>query len=534
MPEEDTGRDAERLGRRRSRIPPAVWLAVAINVLLMACYSVLVPSYRGPDEAFHVDLVLAMNGGFRYPDFGERVVSARTRASMKIVRYGQLQTPHLTGDEAGDRATRPTFADFGPDVAAFPVNHLTQHPPLYYWLASLVSDGATGGSGAQEAWPWDRVVALLRLMDVVLMSSLPLLAYLVARRLGYDENVGLSAAIFLLAIPELVHIGSVVNNDDLLTPLFGVLALLVVRVMTGDGSLRTAFLMGIVAGLALLTKGFALIFPLWFVLAYLVAYLARKDMGRLIAGRAVAAVGTAFVVGGWWWVRNVVMFGAVQPSLPDVTQVRKAPAGFEPSFTWWIQRYVGAMIERFFSWIGGYGGRLPLLVVIFAAAVVVGAIVAAFVNAHDWLSRARFAVLLIPVPAIAALVAGPAYAAYTRTATTPALQGRYLFPGVVGMAAVVAAGLASILRSRVRLLPILMLAGAAAMQGFALWRIMHSFWGPQGSSLSTLFRAALAWSPWPDAVVIVVGLLLLVAVVGLASVIVHQSLRGREPSGESA
>ncbi len=66
-------------------------------------------------------------------------------------------------------------------------------------------------------------------------------------------------------------------------------------------------------------------------------------------------------------------------------------------------------------------------------------------------------------------------------------------------------------------LPLLTLGAAAVIQGFAVTRIMGSFWGPEGASIVERVRAMLAWSPWPAAVVLAV--LLAVPLLGALTVV---------------
>ena len=288
----------------------------------------------------------------------------------------------------------------------------------------MLSRSVTRVTGGLDAWPFDRFVSLLRLFDVLLLAPLPLLAYAVARRLGAAEHAGVAAAAFLLAIPELSHFGGIVNNDDLLILLFGVCTLLLARVMTGDLTAWTAVLTGAAGGLALFTKGFALVFPVWALLAYLVSP-ARRGNGRLIAGRLGIVGVTAFAFGGWWWLRNLVVYGTVQPTLTTFPPV----PGFRPDTWWWIRHFVQAMTERFWSWIGGSGGRVPAPVFLLATAISLAGIAVAIWTASNARRRAVLAILLLPIVANIGIVALPAYRAYARSGATRRCRAGTSSPG---------------------------------------------------------------------------------------------------------
>jgi small subunit ribosomal protein S36 len=148
----------------------------------------------------------------------------------------------------------------------------------------------------------DRELALLRLANAAVVAPLPLLAWWAARRFGHDHRTGVVAAISLLAVPMLTHIGSTLNNDNLLTLLGAVLVALLAGVLRGDRSVRTAVLVGAVVALALLTKAFAAVFPPIVALAYLVGATADDEQGVVGApsprGRSPGAPCSSVPAGG--------------------------------------------------------------------------------------------------------------------------------------------------------------------------------------------------------------------------------------------
>ena len=91
------------------------------------------------------------------------------------------------------------------------------------------------GSGAAAL---DRDWYVMRLFNVMMLVPLPLLAWAAARRLHVGEAAAITASVVPLAVPQLLHIGSSINNDNLLVLLCSILAVLVAQcstVMTGDG-----------------------------------------------------------------------------------------------------------------------------------------------------------------------------------------------------------------------------------------------------------------------------------------------------------
>lgn len=499
-----TARPAERPGAdrdQRARAAPAlVWALVGVHGLLMVLASVLYPTYRAPDEGAHVDMVLVLAGGAGYPDVGERQLSQRVLDSQPLVGHDRTgeRTP-LEAAAAPPRDERPRFADLGPDVPSDVPQQMAAHPPLYYVAAATTLSAVTALLPDGAGWSFDQVVGFLRLFGALLVLPLPLLAYRTAQRLAAPASVAISAAVLPLAIPQLTHIGASVNNDTLLVLLLAALTLPTLVAARGDTSGRTALVAGLVGGLALLTKGFALIVPVWLVGAYLIG--AARGGGARAVGAGALAVLTATGVGGWWWIRNLLTFGTVQPSgLPSPP----TPAGFVPDVGAWLAFFVERMSVRF--WIEPDvlpQGAPPLHLL--STFVLVVCCVAAFVGyRHIRQHPADLAVLLTPLAGLAAIVVFGAWRVYARTGTPFAIHGRYLYGGVVGLGVVAAFGAASLLRQRVRWLPLGAFIVAAGVQVAAMALALTQYWAPPGLGERT--AAVLAWAPWPAPVVVGAGL----------------------------
>ena len=305
------------------------------------------------------------------------------------------------------------------------------------------------------------------------------------------------------------------NNDDLLTLLIGVLTAALVFVFTGTDSYRLAIAVGVLGGLALLTKGFALVVPPWVVAAYALAAVRFGDRIRLLRQAATALL-IMTILGGWWWIRNVIEFGAVQPGI----QLHPARPGFQPRVAWWFGRYLRAITFTFWNPAQGRGDpTLPTWLSVIAMAVLLIGVAAAFFRRDDAGSRrwADAMVLAIPALGIACIVAQGAYAEYARSSLTPGLQGRYLFPAVAGLSVLCAAGLSVLSRGRDRLLAGLVLSAAALIQVSIGIATLRAYWeSPDQPSLWQGIRAVLAWSPWPSPIVMVVWASLVLAIGVLA------------------
>ncbi len=474
----------------RSTIPSAVWIITALGFSLMVLYATLFPTYRTPDEPEHVDLAIHMSREFSYPAYDGLFLSEQTTESKGITRFGYRE---LVSDDIAARDDRPSFDDLGSDQASDTPNRMPQHPPLYYALmGTLLRFAGFFGAGALS---FDATVWILRILTAILVSAVPVLAYLATVRLTRSRAAGVAAAVVPLAVPQFTHIGASVNNDGLLILLSAGLTVLVARVLRGDESARTAVLIGLVTGFALITKAFALVFPFWIVLLYIIVW--RRGMRWQTAGVRVAqAAATAFVAGGWWWFRNLVVLGRLQSSLPAYDD---GVEGFVTRPLWWIGRFAIWITESFWGWMGWFEAKLPILVIGAATLVIVITVVAAIVDWRDRnsITRGEVLYLLSPTVLIGAIVVQRAYAVYSDTGITRGIQGRYFFPLIVALAAVLATTWIGAAGRWSRFVPLAVLAGATAMQVSAVLVIITTYYGLDGGALTDGFGSWLAWSPLP-------------------------------------
>jgi hypothetical protein len=319
-----------------------------------------------------------------------------------------------------------------------------------------------------------------------------------------------------VAIPSLTHIGSAVNNDNLLLLLGGVLAVLVARVLTGDTRWSTSLLSGLVLGLALFTKGFALVLVPWLVLAYVVALLPGRQVGTLVS-RAGLALAVAFAAGGWWWARNLLVDGVLLPAVGLRDRVPVDPD---------VGEFARGFIDRLLSGVwGSFGWReveLPFALAAVLSAALVVVLVAALATARG---RAPLLVLLLPVATLVPLLGANSWRAYLKTGVPYATQGRYLFAGIVGVVVVAAAAVGAAPAAVRRWVPAGLLLLAVVLHGVAIDTITGRYWS------SGRIDALLAFSPWPTVVVVTWAVAAVAAVCTAAVVLVRTGAAMTRVSG---
>jgi small subunit ribosomal protein S36 len=504
---------AGRVLARARAIPRAVWGLATIFPLALLGWSLLTPLGEAPDEAFHADLVFHLAGGGSYPAWDEGKAG---RAALSIHYFNRpgvtfaSRPIYLTPESAPRRLGRRSFEALGGETPTSYPNQLTQHPPLSYEGAAVAlraERALVPGSSASIEAEWH----FLRLLDVLLLAPIPLLCWGAARRLGATRRVGITAATIPIAIPELTHIGSAVNNDALLILLGGVLALLLAGVIRGDARRGTAVAIGAVMGLAILTKAFALLFPIWVALGYAVSALRHRARRSGSLRNLVIASATSALVGGWWWVRHWIETGSLSPSIADRLYTdRPRPPGFTPDPLAYAPQFIWKLAERFWGHLGYYSARMSLVALIVATVVAVVAILVAFLPRRSprqprALEIAAFGSLIL---LLVSLTAFHAYQLYAQSGATPFIQGRYLFAAIVPLSVLVAIGLDRMIG---RWAPIATLGGALVMQIDAVHAALTNWWGEPTDSLARSIDAFLAWLPAPSVIVWIVTIALLTA-----------------------
>jgi len=466
--------------------------------LLLASYAQLTPMYRVPDEPAHLDAAVRLAEGLGWPPPGE-------------ARYVGAVWASIAGTATTTAEDRPTLAELARTAPeeAVQVDQMTQHPPTWYLLAA----GVLRLVGYEDLRT-DHVVMTLRALDVLLVLPLPWLVHATALRVTGSRRTALTAAVALFAVPQLAQVASGVTNDALAILLGAVLTWTTARVLTGADRLRDAVVVGVVLGALLATKGTGL--P-GVPFVALVLLLAGRPLLRLRTRlvRTVAALGTAFAIGGWWWLRNILVLGDVQPSgLAAKRPPVDWPAGTGPD----VDLYVGTMWDGLSASFWGRLGRveyaLPAVVTDVLTVLALLGVAAAVLGRRRPVPRRALLLATSAALGLAFLVINTGRI-YARTGGIHGVQGRYLFVEIVALVVVVAVGWRSACRTDAgrRALAVTAVSGSAVLavaglltlhhgayhrslvapdQGLALWARTAAWGAPAGVATGVALLVALA------------------------------------------
>jgi len=260
------------------------WLGVAIvalYLLLATLYALRTPLWQAPDEPAHYN-------------YARHIAET---ARLPILEPGDYPAAYLEECKA---------ARFAPEFSIDAIQYESHQPPFYYALASLIYRAASGQ-------PLGVRLRAMRLLSVLLGAATIALIYACACEL-LPTRPWLAAAVGLVCatLPMHLTMTSAVNSDALAELLIVLIGYLVLR-RPADGKLGYCLLLGLLLGLALLTK--MQTYTAWAFCAVALIHDAR-DRERpwiwlLRSGGTVLAV--AILVAAPWVGRNMQVYGWRDP-----------------------------------------------------------------------------------------------------------------------------------------------------------------------------------------------------------------------------
>jgi hypothetical protein len=416
----------------------AIWACFLIRAFF---YCATIPLWEGFDEYAHFDYI-------RYLALERRLPRRDTRISGDVAASLQLAPlawtlkdyftafPHVTHDAywrlpEGERAMRQrALAAIGNGQAAGQENdalllYEAQHPPLYYAIMAVPYYLARHRPLLERVW-------LLRILSVLLASLVVPGTYILGRTIFGEPAYGVGAATVVAAMPGVMMTLARVSNEALAM----VLGTAILAVMARPK--RNPYLLGVLLGLALLTKAYFLTTVLA-VLAWLSVQAWRSRSGAAARELLPVAIPAAAIAGWWYWVTWRAT-GTISGEEHDVAFHRLG-------FGTWLRtaghvNWMQALDANFSShiWVGGWSfvcvrGWMYHVFAMLAFLAIVG-IVGTILRGKPAAPLADIGGVRMLVVVFAAFAAGLAYHAVTLFAVhgISAVNGWYIYGLAAGEA----------------------------------------------------------------------------------------------------
>ncbi len=435
---------ANRLPTRK-----AIALLLVLYVFVGVIYSFATPPFEASDEISHYPVVRHIIESRSLPRQDQEVDKRIAQEGSQPPLY-YLLSAGLTGwidtYDYEENAVINPFAKIG--IPGTPNNvNMVAHPPAQ---SSLLQGGTL------------LAVMLLRWFSLVLGAFTIYLVFMLALTVyPHRSTLALLAAALAAFNPMLLFINASVNNDNLLILLTTLGLLLLVRDLQSSERgprWRSTLLLGLVLGLAVLTKVSGnVLLPVAALAVSLSAYKVKDWRSWLIRG--VVLVAMTVLIGGWWYLRNQMLYGEMLGigRMADIAGSR--PAGFA------LLDLVGEWTGFWYSYWGVFGG-FNLLAPSWFFTIVGGLLLVAGLGlllglgrrfAHrDWRDWQIHLVLIL-------FLLGTFLGILRWTLMTPASQGRLMFGGIGAISMYLAIGLLIWIPQRRHQIAIIFMSSAMAV-----------------------------------------------------------------------
>lgn len=189
-------------------------------------------------------------------------------------------------------------------------SHEGHQPPLYYALMAIPY-ALIKGLGASSDIIW----RILRLLTIPIGACWIYAVWKLTREFFGSDGYALAATGLTALLPTASYAAGIVNNDILVAFLFTSGLTAVLRYFkTGGMSLKSGALLGVVIGLAALTKAQGLILlPIFLSAALLVCTREHRTNLRKVVWNAAVVSISAFIICGWWFIWRWMEYGTPFP-----------------------------------------------------------------------------------------------------------------------------------------------------------------------------------------------------------------------------
>ena len=340
------------------------------------------------------------------------------------------------------------------------------HPPLYYIIGAMLLKNdrelleeqieVNDGPGFNRMVPPQnrdasaysgkvRSAHLLRLFSLIVSGITIFLIYRTALMLFPDTAaIARFVAILVAAIPQFLYTSASISNENLNTMLSSAYLLALLYVLRAPYRIQYQVISGVILGLCLLSKTTALIYLPATVL--FICWLSFKEKRNPIAPLGII-IGTALLLGGWWYLRNWFLLN--DPTLSKTVaalnywHIRRS----DPSWSEAIQ-IAHKTVETFFSGFGSLQLPIAGYHVAFYGTIIVAGCIGFFRHLYgrQWNEFQTQVLVLF----LLSILGGLGIYVYINIKYIGFFLGRYLYIVMAPLAIVTGSGFYFVLPQRVR------------------------------------------------------------------------------------
>jgi hypothetical protein len=409
------------------------------------------PSYEAPDEIAHFQYALHL----------------RLTGTLPLQRIGEMGEAHQPPLYYALVAAVLAPIDVHNPIGAFHMN------PRFVWAGQGGDDRNAARHGTAETYPYEGQALGLRVARLVSLglNSITLLAIIIFGWTLFPNTplIGIMAAGMTAFNPQFLFISASVNNDNLLILATTLTVLQVLFAVREPQNRWHWWWVGLWVAVAILAKVSGIVALALAMVWLLIVGVQQRSWRYVLRGGIAIGVVVAGVT-GWWFVRNQWLYGDIFGW--ELYQEIFAANLRSQSLTFAnVQEFLGIQFRSFWGVFGWMNVTAPdwfyRLVEGFSL-LSLGAIGVGLWLHRRSLGRVQRTGLLI---ALALFVITEAYMfSVITTCNASCYQGRYLFPAMVGMSTIVAAGwIFLLMRMPIALQTAMVVVFVGGMASLALW-----------------------------------------------------------------
>ncbi len=424
--------------------------------IIKLTWSLIILPFEFPDEQAHLATTQFLSNENRMPDGKENDLSRELYNTEKYL--GTFRDNNGNNSYTYHSQYHPTYSDKVVGINEKEIMDLNssdnktnyvwveaaKYPPLYYIYTSIFYKLSSHSSILDSIY-------FIRIGTDILSVLLVYIAYLIGLEI-FDKksNKALTLAILVSLQPMLTFVGSGINSDNLFNLLFTLFIYFCLKIINYGCSNKYSFVIGLVIGLAFLTKTQAYLMLPILLISLALLYIKTNSLKGLIS--FLVRVGTTiFIIAGWKEIPKIyslLIYGVI-PGAELITSKSINP----PSFYEFLKFSINKLYSQNLVWYWGVfkwlGIVLPSIYWQIANRIIIisgiGILIYYLKNIRDKTLSFTINITLLVISTIIYVV-GIFYYDYSFAHVVGyslGIQARYYFPTIVPQLALLLLGLTS-------------------------------------------------------------------------------------------